>query len=83
MMQRFGAVFAIAIVSSVFAAHGHLGSPAGITSGFRPALAVSAALSLLGAMTALAVATRRPHAAARPGLDPEPDPASAPAGMAR
>ena len=68
MMQRFGAVFAIAIVSSVFAAHGHTGSPASVTEGFRPALAVSAALSLLGAITALAVVTRRPE----PVTDPEP-----------
>jgi MFS family permease len=56
MMQRFGAVFAIAIASSVFAANGHLGSPASVTSGFRPVLAVCAALSLLGAVTAVAVA---------------------------
>ena len=28
MMQRFGAVFAIAIAGSVFAAYGHFGSPA-------------------------------------------------------
>ena len=42
MMQRFGAVFAIAIASSVFAANGHLGSPAGVTDGFRPAMAVAA-----------------------------------------
>jgi EmrB/QacA subfamily drug resistance transporter len=59
MMQRFGAVFAVAIVSSVFAAYGHLGSPVGVTAGFRPALAVSAALSLLGAVAALAVTARR------------------------
>ncbi|HEY2689680.1 MAG TPA: hypothetical protein VGJ50_14640, partial [Streptosporangiaceae bacterium] len=47
--------FAIAIASSVFAAYGHLGSPAGVTAGFRPALAVAAVLSLLGAVAALAV----------------------------
>ncbi len=68
MMQRFGAVFAIAIASSVFAAHGYIGSPASVTDGFRPALAVSAALSLLGALTALAVVTQPPETAA----DPEP-----------
>jgi EmrB/QacA subfamily drug resistance transporter len=59
MMQRFGAVFAVAIASSVFAANGHLGSPASVTAGFRPALAVCATLSLLGAVTALAVAARQ------------------------
>ena len=68
MMQRFGAVFAIAIASSVFAANGHLGSPASVTDGFRPAMAVAAALSLVGAITALAVVTRQPELAA----DPEP-----------
>jgi EmrB/QacA subfamily drug resistance transporter len=57
MMQRFGAVFAIAIAGSVFAAYGHFGSPASITDGFRPAVAVAAALSLLGAAAALAIAT--------------------------
>ena len=66
MMQRFGAVFAIAIASSVFAANGHLGSPAGVTDGFRPAMAVAAALSLLGAITALAVVTRRREPTAYP-----------------
>jgi EmrB/QacA subfamily drug resistance transporter len=59
MMQRFGAVFAVAIASSVFAAYGHLGSPAAVTAGFRPALAVCAALSLLGSVTALAIAARQ------------------------
>jgi EmrB/QacA subfamily drug resistance transporter len=59
MMQRFGAVFAIAIASSVFAAHGHLGSPVSVTSGFRAAMVVAAALSLLGALTALAITARQ------------------------
>ena len=68
MMQRFGAVFAIAIATSVFAAYGHLGSPVSVTSGFRPALAVAAGLSLLGALAALAI-TARPRG---PVADPEP-----------
>jgi EmrB/QacA subfamily drug resistance transporter len=68
MMQRFGAVFAIAIASSVFAAYGHLGSPAGVTAGFRPALAVAAVLSLLGAVAALAVTA--PAGQAGPGWEP-------------
>ncbi len=58
MMQRFGAVFAIAIASSVFAAHGHLGSPVSVTIGFRAAMTVAAILSLLGAVTALAITAR-------------------------
>jgi MFS family permease len=66
MMQRFGAVFAIAIASSVFAAYGHLGSPANVTSGFRPALGVAAGLSLLGAITALAITAGRHEVVGEP-----------------
>jgi EmrB/QacA subfamily drug resistance transporter len=58
-MQRFGGAFAIAVVTAVFTAYGHLGSPASVVSGYRPALAVSAGLSLLGAVTAVAVGRRR------------------------
>jgi EmrB/QacA subfamily drug resistance transporter len=73
MLQRFGAVFAIAIASSVFAANGHLGSPASVTDGFKPALAVCAGLSLLGTLTALAIPGRRREAVADSELEPEPD----------
>jgi hypothetical protein len=62
-LQRFGGAFGVAIVSAVFAANGHLGSAASVTSGVRPALAVCAGLSVLGAVTALAVTTRRSPAA--------------------
>jgi EmrB/QacA subfamily drug resistance transporter len=55
MMQRFGAVFAIAIASAVFAADGHLGTPASVTDGFKPALAVCAGFALLAALSALAI----------------------------
>jgi MFS family permease len=55
MMQRFGAVFAIAVASAVFAAHGHLGTPASVTDGFRPALAACAVFALLAALSALAI----------------------------
>ena len=40
MAQRLGAVFAIAIGTAVFSAHGHLGSPAAVTAGTSPAFAV-------------------------------------------
>jgi len=59
-LQRFGGVFGIAIATAVFAANGHLGTAASFDAGFRPALAVSAALSILGAMCALAVTARQP-----------------------
>ncbi len=67
-LQRFGAAFAIAIAAAVFTANGHLGTPVSFTAGFRPALAVVAGLSVLGAVTALAVAGRRrvPITAAQP-----------------
>src|SRR5216683_1993846 len=58
-MQRFGSAFAIAVVSAVFAANGHFGSPASVVAGFRPAFAVAAGLSLMGALTALAITSRR------------------------
>ena len=54
-MQRLGAAFAVAIASAVFAANGHLGSAASFTEGFRPALTVVAALSVLGGIVALGV----------------------------
>ena len=58
-LQRFGGAFAIALAAAVFTANGHLGTAASFTSGFRPALAVVAALSGLGAITALGVNGRR------------------------
>ena len=68
MMQRFGAVFAIAIASAVFAADGHLGTPASVTDGFKPALAVCAGFALLAALSALAITPpkTRPVAASNP-----------------
>jgi len=58
-LQRFGAVFGVAIVAAVFSANGHLGSPAAVIAGFRPALAAAAGLSVIGALTALGAAGRR------------------------
>lgn len=72
-LQQFGAVFGIAIVTAVFNSKGSLASPAAVTAGFRPAVAVSAGLSVLGAITALAVRrTARADAAdpSRPGAIP-------------
>jgi EmrB/QacA subfamily drug resistance transporter len=58
-MQRFGGAFGVALVSAVFAAHGHLGSAASFTVGYRPAMIGSAALSLAGALVSLGIARRR------------------------
>src|SRR5579875_691053 len=58
-MQRFGGAFGVAIVTAVFTGHGSLSSAAGVVAGYRPALAVSAALSLAGSAAAVAVGRRR------------------------
>jgi EmrB/QacA subfamily drug resistance transporter len=66
-LQRFGGAFGVAVASAVFAANGHLGTPASFTAGFRPAVAVAAGFSLLGVASALAVGGDRPlPAAAQP-----------------
>lgn len=68
-LQRFGSAFAVAIAAAVFAANGHIGSPASFSSGFRPALAVIAALSLVGAISAFAIAQRRPAIMVEPVME--------------
>jgi EmrB/QacA subfamily drug resistance transporter len=53
MAQRFGAVFAVAIASAVFSAHGNLSDPLAVTAGFRPAMwscVVFATLAALGSV---------------------------------
>jgi MFS family permease len=65
-LQRFGGAFGIAIATATFSAYGHLGSPASMTAGYRPALAVAALLSLAGAAVALAI-RQRPARESRPG----------------
>jgi EmrB/QacA subfamily drug resistance transporter len=58
MAQRFGAVFAVAIGSTVFASHGGLGSPAAVTAGFKPALWACSIFAGLGALAAVAMSAR-------------------------
>jgi MFS family permease len=69
-MQQFGAVFGIAVVTAVFNSRGSLAGPAAVTSGYRPALAVAAGISVLGAIAAIAM--RRARAGTQP---PAPAPA--------
>jgi EmrB/QacA subfamily drug resistance transporter len=76
-LQRFGAVFGVAIVTAVFSASGHLGSAPGVVAGVRPALAASAALSLVGALTGLAAGRRRAAPAGGPQRARELAPAGA------
>ncbi|HEY2287281.1 MAG TPA: DHA2 family efflux MFS transporter permease subunit [Streptosporangiaceae bacterium] len=65
-LQRFGGAFGIAIATATFSAYGHLGSPASMTAGYRPVLAVAALLSLAGAAVALAI-RQRPARESRSG----------------
>jgi hypothetical protein len=59
MAQRFGTVFALAIGSAVFSANGRLGSPAAVTSGFRPALWACVSFAVLATATAVAMTLPR------------------------
>jgi EmrB/QacA subfamily drug resistance transporter len=59
MAQRFGAVFAIAIGSTVFTTYGSLGSPQTVTAGFKPALWACAAFAFLAAVSALGIGSHR------------------------
>ena len=78
-LQRFGGVFGVAVVTAVFTATGHLGTPEQVAAGFRPGLAVAAGLSVLGAATALAVGRRKSGQAPPPAAvqHAEPQPAGA------
>ena len=67
MAQRFGAVFAVAIGSAVFASYGDLGNPAAVTAGFKPALWACSILAGLGAVSAVAMSARpKPPAEVEP-----------------
>jgi len=68
-LQRFGSAFAVAIAAAVFSANGHLGTSVSFSNGFRPALILVAGLSLLGAISALAITARRPVAVAERAAD--------------
>lgn len=54
----FGGAFGVAVVTAVFTAHGHVGTPASFVEGLRPALMLAASLASLGTLTALAVSGR-------------------------
>jgi EmrB/QacA subfamily drug resistance transporter len=59
MAQRFGAVFGVAIGSTVFATYGGLASPAAVTAGFKPALSACSVFAGLAALTGGAMSARR------------------------
>jgi MFS family permease len=59
MMRELGGVFGIAIAVAVFAAAGSFASANAFLDGFAPAIAVTAALSLAGAIAGTALPGRR------------------------
>jgi EmrB/QacA subfamily drug resistance transporter len=59
MMRELGGVFGIAITVAVFAGAGSYASTQAFTDGFAPAIGVAAALSVAGAVAALALPSRR------------------------
>jgi MFS family permease len=70
-LQRFGGALGIAVITTVFAGYGQLGTPATFVAGFRPAVAVSALLSVIGALAALAIPRHRSIATASVAATPQ------------
>jgi EmrB/QacA subfamily drug resistance transporter len=73
MLRELGGVFGIAILVTVFAGAGSYASAEAFSDGFAPAIAVSAALSLVGAIAGLGL-PGRPQATGA-ALHPQPVPA--------
>jgi len=67
MTQQLGRVFAIAIGTSVFVAYGRLGTPASVTSGFKPALVACTVFAVLAALTVVGITG--PEKVASPELE--------------
>jgi EmrB/QacA subfamily drug resistance transporter len=63
-VRQLGGVFGVAILVAVFTGAGSYASPAAFSDGFVPALGVSAAISVLGALAGLALPARRRSSAA-------------------
>jgi hypothetical protein len=72
VIRELGGVIGIALLGTVFAAHGSTASPHQFLTGFRPALMGGAAGAAVGALaaTALPRTSRRPRA--RTELQPLP-----------
>jgi hypothetical protein len=66
MMRELGGVFGIAVAVAVFAGAGSYASANAFLDGFAPAIGVVAALSLAGAIVALALPGRRQAAETAP-----------------
>jgi MFS family permease len=74
MLRELGGVFGIAILVAVFAGAGSYASAEAFSDGFAPAIAVSAALSLVGAIAGMAL-PGRPEATETALGPPQPVPA--------
>jgi EmrB/QacA subfamily drug resistance transporter len=74
VMRELGGVFGIAVAVAVFAAAGSYASPTAFTDGFTPAIGVSAALALAGAVAGSLLPRNgdETELVAAPSLEPEP-----------
>jgi hypothetical protein len=72
MLRELGGVFGIAILVAVFAGAGSYASAAAFSDGFASAIAVSSALSLVGAIAGLGLPGRPQATMARRRLQPAP-----------
>jgi hypothetical protein len=70
MLRELGGVFGIAILVAVFTGAGSYASAEAFTDGFAPAIAVSAALSLVGAIVGLGLPGGRQATEAARRLQP-------------
>jgi EmrB/QacA subfamily drug resistance transporter len=83
MAQRFGAVFGVAIGSTVFASYGGFASPADVAAGFKPAIWACCIFAGLGALAATAMSGRsKPAVDGEPAVEGEPPVEGEPAGVA-
>jgi hypothetical protein len=58
MMRQLGGALGLAVAVAVFAGAGSYASPSAFTDGFAPAIAVSGALSLVGALAGIALRSK-------------------------
>lgn len=66
MLRQLGGVFGVAILVAVFAGAGSFRSAQAFSNGFAPAIGVSAALSLVGAIAGMALPRRHKMALVQP-----------------
>ena len=68
-VQQIGQATGVAVVTVVFDAHGSLGSPSEMLSGYEPALVTAATISVLGAVAALGIGRHRSSGITTPAED--------------